>query len=605
MTKPGATKSGMTKSGMTKFREQKILALTALAAMPVLAAPAASAAKPPADLIIIDGKIYTGDDKNPWAEAVAVKDGLVIAVGGAKKVMKRAGPNTKTIDLDGRLAIPGIVDAHSHPLSGSIKNLFECNFPFSAGPDEIAATVGACVARAGAGETWVIGGQWDSNFFVDNKIASPRKFLDKVSGGKAVALADDSGHNSWVNSKALALIGVTATTADPEGGRIGREADGKTPNGILEETASQLAEVEAYKRPPEQYQAAIAEMERLLNGYGITGVKIANVPDEHLAAINAVDKDAGLSLHVTTSLATKYGPRKSLLDVPAYVEKRERYRSENVNTNSVKIFLDGVPTASRTAAMLAPYAPDPKFPPEYRGEMHLSDEMLAADVTALDAAGFSVKIHTAGDGSVRRALDAIEAARTANGKGGKMHELAHAGYVDPADLPRFAMLNAAPDFSPYIWSPSPIIDSVLQAVGLPRGEHYWPTKDLVESGALVIAGSDWPSAVATPNPWPGIESLVTRMAPEGDHPGALWPEQAVSLEKAIEIFTEDSAVALGFEKVTGRIETGAYADIIVLSQDIFDIAPEGISDTEVLLTLFKGHPVAGKPPFIAEKDGNE
>jgi len=564
----------------------------------------ASAKQNPADLILHGGRIYTGDEKNPWVDAVAVSDGLVVALGTDKKVMKRAGDDTKVVDLGGRMAMAGIVDAHSHPMSGAIKNLFECNFPFSSGPDDIAAAVAACVRNADKDEVWIIGGQWDSNFFVNNKIGSPRKFLDKVSGDKAVALADDSGHNSWVNTKALTLLDIGAKTPDPEGGRIGREADGKTPNGVLEETASQAAETQAALRPPAQLAAAVNEMEQLLNRFGITGVKIANTPDEHLIALNAADKDGGLTLHVTTSLGTKYGSRDEPLDIAAYVAKRDQYGSDNLNANAVKMFLDGVPTAARTAAMIAPYAADPHFPEGYRGEMHLSEEMLAQDVTGLDAAGFAVKIHTAGDGSVRRALNAIEKAREANGMGGKRHELAHAGYVDPDDVPRFRALNVAPDFSPYIWNPSPIIDSVVQAVG-PRGEHYWPTKDFVDDGAVVIAGSDWPSAVETPNPWPGLESLVTRAAPKGDYPGALWPEQAVPLETAIEIFTENSATALDFDKVTGRIEKGAFADIIVLSHNLFDIAPEEISETEVLLTLFKGRPVFATEPFDSVKESHD
>lgn len=557
-----------------------------------------------ADLVIVGGRLYTGDEKQPWVEAVAIKDGLVVARGKTRKILKRAGADTARVDLEGRMAMAGVVDAHSHPLTGAIKNLFECNFPFSSGPDEIAAAVAGCVATADAGEEWIIGGQWDSNFFVNHKIGSPRTFLDKVSGDKAVALADDSGHNSWVNTKALKLLGVGADTPDPAGGRIGREAGGRAPDGLLEETASQLAEAQAFKRPPAQLAAGVAEMQKLLNGLGITGVKIASTPDEHLEAISVADRTGGLTLHVTTSLWTKYGARSEPLDIAAYQAKRDRHRSENVNANAVKIFLDGVPTAARTAAMLAPYAPDPKFPDNHLGEMHLGEELLAQDVTALDAAGFAVKIHTAGDGSVRRALNAIEKARAANGASGEMHELAHAGYVDPADIARFKSLNVAPDFSPFIWNPSPIIDSVVQAVGS-RGQRYWPTKDLVEAGAIVVAGSDWPSAVETPNPWPGVESLVTRQSPRGEFPGALWPEQAVTLEKAIEIFTEDNAAALGFEKVTGRIEKGAFADIIVLSQNLFEIDPSKISETEVLLTLFKGRPVSARGPFGAKEEANE
>ncbi|MFZ8986115.1 MAG: amidohydrolase [Steroidobacteraceae bacterium] len=568
-----------------------------------LAALLPAAAATAVDLLVHSGRIYTGVAAQPWAEAVAIEDGRVVRVGSNDELLAAASPTAQRVDLGGRMAMPGIVDAHSHPMGGAIKNLFECNFPFSAGPEEVAAAVAACAAKAKPGE-WIIGGQWDSNFFVNHKLVSPRQLLDGASPDNPVALADDSGHNAWVNTAALAILGLGPESPDPEGGRINREADGRTPNGVLEETAAQLASRFMDRRPPAQLAAAVEEMQRLLNGFGITAVKIANTPDDHLEAITAMDRGPGLTLHVTTSLATPYGSREAPLDIAAYEARRDSFQSKNVNTNAIKIFLDGVPTASRTAGMLEAYAPDDHFPPGYLGEMHLAEELLTEDVKALDRAGFQIKIHTAGDGSVRRALNAIEAARLANGPNGPRHELAHAGYVGDADMARFAELNVAPDFSPYIWSPSPIIQSVIDAVG-PRGERYWPTRDLLTGSAVVVAGSDWPSAVDSPNPWPGIESLVTRRAANGDPEGTLWAEQGVELAEALAIFTANSATTHGFADVTGRIEPGVSADLIVLSQDIFAVDPDRIGDTEVLLTLFNGRVVHAREPFRTESKSDK
>lgn len=574
---------------MTTLNRNRILSGVAIAALTLSAAAPALAGKSAPDLILTNGKVYTGDDASPWAEAVAVKGGRIVEVGAADKVMALKGKKTDVIDLEGRMAMAGISDAHSHPLDGAMKKLFQCNFPFSSGPDEIAAAISACVARWGDGE-WIVGGQWDSNFFVNNKFDSPRKWLDKVSGDKAVVLIDDSGHNVWANSLALELTGITAETPDPEGGRYRREADGVTPNGVIEEAAAKAIRLRLPEASLEDTIAGVHEMGRMLNSFGITGVKIARAPEDHLAALKAVDKKDGLTLHVTASLETPYGPRAELLDIADLKRRRAEYASKNLNTNAVKIFLDGVPTASRTACMLDPYVPDEKFGADYHGEIHLKPEMLATDVTALDKEGFVIKIHTAGDGSVRAALDAIEKARKANGDSGERPELAHAGYVAESDIPRFAALNVSPDFSPYIWSPSPIIDSVVEAVG-PRGEHYWPTRDLIDAGAVIIAGSDWPSAVETPNPWPGIETLVTRRSVDGSHEGVLWPEEAVSLAEAIRIFTHNSAGALGFDNVTGVLAPGADADIIVLDRNIFDVPAGDVGETNVLLTLFEGEPV--------------
>jgi predicted amidohydrolase YtcJ len=220
--------------------------------------------------------------------------------------------------------------------------------------------------------------------------------------------------------------------------------------------------------------------------------------------------------------------------------------------------------------------------------MHRNTEVLTADLIELDKRGYTVKIHTAGDRSVRIALDAIEATREAIGNKDKRHELAHAGYIDAIDLPRFAELNAVADLCPVIWHPSPIIDAVISAVGRERGERYWPVRDLVDSGAPLLAGSDWPSAVPDANPWSGIEAFVTRRDPRGDAEGALWPEQAITLEEAIEIYTMHGARAMRMEDRIGSIEVGKLADIIVLERNIFEIPIDEVADTQIMQTYFEG-----------------
>ena len=266
-------------------------------------------------------------------------------------------------------------------------------------------------------------------------------------------------------------------------------------------------------------------------------MKAAAIEEVEIAAFHAADQSDTLNLHVATSIRTPYGHRTEPLDYDEVDRIRDAYVSDNVHTSFVKIFLDGVPTPARTAAMIEPYLPDEAHGADYTGSLHIEFDTLAADLIELDKRGYTVKIHTAGDRSVRLALDAIEAMRQQNGNAEMRHELAHAGYIAASDLPRFAALNAVADFSPVIWHPSPIIDAVILAVGQERGGKYWPVRDLLDSGAPVLAGSDWPSAVPDANPWVGIEAFVTRRDPRGDAPGALWPEQAITLEEAIEIYT--------------------------------------------------------------------
>jgi predicted amidohydrolase YtcJ len=188
---------------------------------------------------------------------------------------------------------------------------------------------------------------------------------------------------------------------------------------------------------------------------------------------------------------------------------------------------------------------------------------------------------------VRVALDAIEQARNANGDFDKRHELSHAGYVHADDLPRFAELNAVADFSPVIWHPSPIIDAVISAVG-ERGKQYWPVRDLLDAGAPVLAGSDWPSAVPDANPWVGIEAFVTRADPRGDAPETLWPEQAITLEEAISIYTIYGARAMRLEDRIGSIEVGKLANLIVLERNVFEIPISDVGETVVDKTFFRG-----------------
>jgi predicted amidohydrolase YtcJ len=208
---------------------------------------------------------------------------------------------------------------------------------------------------------------------------------------------------------------------------------------------------------------------------------------------------------------------------------------------------------------------------------------------AMDGAGYTVKIHTAGDRSVRVALDALAAVREQNGDSGLRHELAHAGFIAESDIPRFKTLNVVADLSPYLWHPSPIIDSVVGAVG-PRGEQYWPVRTLMQTDSPILVGSDWPAAVPSINPWPGIEAMVTRRNPYQNDEATLWAEESVPLADALKLFIADSAAAFRRSDI-GCICEQNSADLAVLDQAIFDIAPENLGDTRAYMTLYKGRVV--------------
>ena len=540
-----------------------------------------------AELLLRGGIIYTVSADLPGAEAIVVTGKDIVFVGSDEDAEAYIGPQTEVVELEGRLVLPGLVDAHLHPLGGAIKELYQCNFPFSADPDEIKQTIARCVAERPDAE-WITGGQWDSGFFERFEMESPRSFLDEVSGAAAVFLSDDSGHNGWANSRALKLAGVSAETPDPTGGTIQHETDG-TPSGILLETAQGLAYAVIPKYSDEQFVEAARWFSDYANAFGITAAKAAAIEEDEIAGFVAADESGALNVHMATSIRTPYGHRVEALDYDEIDRIRDTYASEHVHTGFVKIFLDGVPTPARTAAMLDPYLPDEAHGDDFTGgNLHVGLETLAADLVELDQRGYTVKMHAAGDRSVQVGLNAIEVARKSLGNSEKRHELAHAGYIHPDDVSRFAELNAVADLCPILWHPSPIIDAVISAVGKERGEQYWPTRDLLDANAPILAGSDWPSAVPDANPWPGVEAFVTRRDPRGDAEGALWPEQAITLEEAIEIYTVHGARAMKMEDRIGSIEVGKLADFIVLERNIFEIPIDEVADTMIRRTYFEG-----------------
>jgi predicted amidohydrolase YtcJ len=547
----------------------------------------------PADTVLVNGRIYTVDPAQPWAEAVAIRDGRYVYVGASAGVDDFTGPDTHILDLGGKMAMPGINDAHSHPWQGGTKELFGCNFDFSSTPDDIARIVSACVARDSEAP-WVVGGQWTSDFFQLHDLGSPREWLDRVSGDKAVFLSDDSRHHGWANSRALELAGVSKDTPDPQGGMFMRDASG-APNGVVLEAASNLVGAAIPEWTHEQNIAALTDAVRRANAFGITGILEARTPPAVSAAYADLDRRGLLSAHAVTHLQTPRGQRSVAMDVMPLIEISERYATDHVHTRFAKIFLDGVPTASRSAVMLEPYLLNEEFPEPTSGMLMVDADVLEEDLVALDNNGFTVKIHTAGDGSVRIALDAIEHVRKRNGRSGLRHELAHAGYIDPEDLARFAALNVTADLSPYLWYPRPIIQSIVSAVG-ERAYQYWPVRDLLASGANVSIGSDWPSAAASINPWPALEAMITRRNPAGNDDETLWVEQAVSLEQAIEVFTRYGARAYRLEALTGSVEVGKSADMLVLNQDLFKVPVTSISETLPEFTLFAGRIVYSADP---------
>lgn len=547
----------------------------------------------PNALIVRNAAVFTMNPRQPWAEAFAIRDGRLAAVGSEVQV-RAAAPGAAEVDLHGRMVIPGLIDVHNHFVWAGRAELYEANFPPILSFAQVLDRVRAAAATK-APDEWIVGGIFGSGLLPE-LTAAARLALDDAAGGRPVMLRDDSHHNRFASSAALALAGIEATTPNPPGGEIVRDSLSGEITGLLKEGASALVEAavaRALAADPQLDVNAAAHAVARMNAYGITGVQEALTTRAVLKAVKALEDQGRLTAWVVGSLPVTEAPLAPGEAGEEILAMRETYRSRHFRPDAGKIFLDGVPT-SRTAAMLEPYNEDPAYGCCWRGGAALSVPQLARVLADCEKRGMAVKIHCAGDAAVRIALDAIDVLRSFNGPG-LMHQIAHASFVDPAEVPRFAALNVLADLSPIIWFPCVIVEAIRQSVPSARVDRFWPNRDLLDAGALIAAGSDWP-VVPDPDPWLGLQGLVTRRDPSGRFPGALWPEQAMPLEAALAAYTINPARALRLDDVTGSLEAGKSADFVVLDRHLFRTPVEQLAQTKVQATVFEGRVVHGALP---------
>lgn len=536
--------------------------------------------------VYVNGRVYTVDNTNSWADAIAVRDGKLLEVGGDKEIRALIGDSTKVHDLQGRMVMPGIHDTHTHPTDAGIQHTQECTF-LSTDINEVLEILKACAAKIPEGE-WLRGGQWNDALLVSEKL--PKTILDEAIPNHPVFLMDWTVHNGWLNTKALEKFGITKDTPDPSGGVIVKDLKTGEPNGILLDNAAYNKRREMPRYSVDDYVGALSWSLGEMAKHGVTSFKEAIVTTGPMGAYDVLNKSGSLPLRAHTNLSWKSAWAYSHAEEQQLIADRNNFKSERLNTDFAKIMLDGIPP-TYTAALLEPYEPSEAFGDNHLGKLMLDPEELKEDVIALDAQGLTVKIHATGDRSLRVALDAFEAARKTNGDSGLIHEVSHAEMIHPDDMPRFKQLNVAAEMCPIIWYPSPLLPWETW-LGEERA-HVWPVRSLVESGALVIYGSDWP-VVPTANPWPGIESMVTRKDPYGQTPGSDWPEQAVDLETALRIFTINGAKAHKSHSTNGSLETGKDADFLILDRNIFEVPIDSVGETEVVLTVVSGDWVQGE-----------
>jgi predicted amidohydrolase YtcJ len=544
-----------------------------------------------ADLIFVNGDVYTVDAARSWARAVAIRDGAIVAVGGDDEVADLRGDATEMIDLGGRMLLPGFQDAHVHPVSGGLEML-QCDLNEEATKESYLRTI-ARYATEHPDEGWIQGGGWAQDVFPRG--CPTKEELDAVVSDRPAFLVNRDGHGAWLNSRALEIAGITADTPDPADGRIERNADG-SPQGTIHEGALRLVDEHIPDVSDELIARALLEGQRYLHSFGITGWQDAIVsPSSHDRNYDAYLRAAERGELTGRVVGALWWDRAAGLEqIDELVALRERGQRGRFAATSVKIMQDGI-CENFTGATLEPYLDEHGHPTDNRGLSMVDPELLKEAVTRLDALGFQVHFHALADRAVRESLDAVEAARTANGFNDLRHHLAHIQIVHPDDLPRFRRLGALANAQP-LWAAheAQMDDLTIPFLGEPRWTWQYPFGSLVRHGATLVMGSDW--SVSSPNPMEEMHVAVNRTMPSSypfrvDNREMFLPDERIDLPTAIGAFTMGSAYANHRERDTGSVEVGKRADLAVFERNVFAHPVHEIADTRCLATYVDGERV--------------
>ena len=539
----------------------------------------------PADLVLLGGSVLTMDPGRATASAVVVGGGKVLAVGDDRAALEHAGPRTRRIELGGRTLLPGFTDAHVHPVLAGIE-LRQCSLHDL--PESRDAYIEAIRAYAAARPAlaWIVGSGWGMAAFPAG--TPSRQDLDAAVPDRPAIFENRDGHGAWVNTRALELGSVTSETIDPPDGRIERTAAGE-PQGTLHEGAVTLVQRLLPTPTTDDVVEGLGVAQAYLHRLGITAWQDAIVDAKDLAAYRRFAESGRLTGRV---VAAQWWERDTgFAQIDGFVEERARSSIGRLRATSVKLMLDGV-IENFTASVLEPYLDADGRPTANRGIDMLDPELLKGFVTKLDALGFQPHFHALGDRAVRQALDAVEAARAANGITDTRPHLAHLQLVDPADWPRFAALDAGANIQP-LWARNEAQMTELTLPFLPAERHafQYPFRSLQRAGARLVGGSDW--MVSTPDVMQQVEVAVRRVDPDHRERGPLLPDEALDLETALRAYTTGGAWANHLDDVTGSIEVGKLADLVVLDRDLAREQPDRLGDTRVLLTLIEGEAVHG------------
>jgi predicted amidohydrolase YtcJ len=533
-----------------------------------------------ADTVVLHGKIYTVNSKQPWAEALAIRGERVVAVGSNSEIAKLQSKNTQVIDAQGRLVLPGFTDCHIHFIEGSF-SLGRVNLEGAKDPEGIQQRLRAYGA-AHPGNDWILGRGWNYAMFPSS--LPDKKYLDEVFPDRPAFLEGYDGHTYWANSKALELAHITKDTRNPPNGIIVRDPQTGEATGALKEAARSLVAAVLAKPTRGDKLAALRAGIHWANQNGLSRVHSAGGDFEEFDLYDELLRHGDLTLRFYIAYFQS-PPELRPQDIATIEEGRRKYTGDWLSAGAVKFMIDGV-VESHTAAMLQPYTDDPSV----QGKPFWQPENYRAAVTELDRRGLQIFTHAIGDSGVRTVLDSYQSMEKVNHTSGKRPRIEHVETIAAQDIPGFGKLGVIASMQPlHSYPDDDTLNVWARNIGPDRASRAWVWKSIANDGGQLAFGSDWP--VVTLNPFEGIQTAVTRQTAEGLPKEGFLPSQRLSVAEAIRGYTLGAAYAGFREKTEGSLEPGKLADLIILSQDVFEVDPRAINQTKVLTTIVGGRVV--------------
>ena len=533
--------------------------------------------------VFLNGSIHTFNKQLEIIEAISIKDGVIEQIGSNEEIKKIIDKNTSVINLEGKMMMPSFHDAHSHPIWSGIDQ-YKCVVSELYEIEGMQSEIKECLNSELTKTTgWLVGTGLNIALF---PAGNPHKsFLDEISTDIPIYVDASDGHSGLANSKALELAGITANTSNPEQGIIERDPNTGAPSGTLREPAAMnLVRDITPKDTDALYDKGLNFAQDLAHSFGITSSIAASVGKRHMATYKRAAVNNQLNLRVITCLSFGGLFIRNSESFDDILKDRAQYSDPRINVDCVKIFIDGV-LEGQTGAVLEPYLDSGNY-----GQLYFDQDTLNHAVARFDADNIQIHTHAIGDRAVRSILDAFEFAIDVNGRTDNRHHISHLQMIDPTDIPRFKELGVAANFQatwalPDEW----ITDINTPELGIKRVNKMYPIRSVFRAGGLIVGGSDW--AVSTMNPLVAIETAIRREDPDDRIQGVLNENERMTLVEMLKAYTINAAYLMHQEHLTGSIEVGKAADLIILERNLYDIPIEEISEVRVLETIIEGKTV--------------